>query len=68
MSSPIFSDISQNDTEMLEEQYFEMQQRHKKEQWLLAYLKEAVEAHYVEHAVQKVRKEAEAKVREKAEK
>ena len=45
-----------------------MQQRHKKEQWLLAYLKEAVEAHYVEHAVQKVRKEAEAKVREKAEK
>ena len=68
MSSPIFSDISQNDTEMLEEQHFEMQQRHKKEQWLLAYLKEAVEAHYVEHAVQKVRKEAEAKVREKAEK
>ena len=28
MSSPIPSDISQNDTKILEEQYYKMQQRH----------------------------------------
>ena len=30
MSSPAYSDISQNDTEILEKQQQEMQQRHKK--------------------------------------
>ena len=36
MSSPTISDISQNDTKILEKQWQEMQRRHEKEQWLLA--------------------------------
>jgi len=35
MSSPALSDISQNNAEILEKQWQEMQQRHRKEQWLL---------------------------------
>ena len=53
---------------MLEEQCCEMQQRSEKEQWLLAQLKEAAEACHIEHTAQKARKEAEAKIREEAEK
>ena len=68
MSSLTFSDISLNNTKMLEEQWQEMQQRYEKEQQLLAWLEEAVEAHHVEHVAQKSQKEAKAKVREKAEK
>ena len=45
-----------------------MQWRHKKEQWLLAWLEEAAEVCHIKHAAQKVQKEAEAKVREKAKK
>ena len=33
MSFPIPSDISQNDANMLEQQYLEMQKRYKEEQW-----------------------------------
>jgi len=35
MSFPAYSDISQNDTEILEKQQQEMQRRHKEKQWLL---------------------------------
>ena len=48
MSSPTPSDISQYNTNMLEEQCCEMQQWHKEEQQLLVHLKEAVEAHCIE--------------------
>lgn len=68
MSSPTLSNISLNNTKMLEEQWQEMQQRYEKEQQLLAWLEEAVEAHHIEHVAQKSQKEAEVKVREKAEK
>jgi len=68
MSSPILSDISQNDTEMLEEQCYEIQQRHKKKQWLLACLKEAVEACHIKCIAQKARKKVEAKAKEDAKK
>jgi len=44
-----------------------MQQRHEEEQRFLLRLQEAVEAHYVEHAAQKARREAEAKAKEEAE-
>ena len=68
MSSPIPSDIFQNDTKMLEEQCCEMQWKHEEEQYLLAYLEEAVEAHHIKHMAQKARKEAEIKIREEAKK
>ena len=68
ISSPISSNILQNNTKMLEEQWWEMQYKHEKEQQLLVYLEEAAEAHCIECAAQKTRKEAEAKVREKAKK
>jgi len=45
MSFPAHSDISQNNTENLEKQQQEMQQRHEKEQWLLAQLEEVVKSH-----------------------
>jgi len=41
MSFPAPSDISQNDAEVLEKQWQEMQQRHEEEQRLLAQLEEA---------------------------
>jgi len=41
MSSPAPSDISQNNTEILEKQWQEMQWRHEEEQQLLAQLEEA---------------------------
>ena len=67
MSSPTFSDISQNDTEVLKKQQQEMQQRHKEKQQLLVQLKEAVKLRWAEYAAQKARREAEEKVREEAE-
>jgi len=67
MSSPIPSDISQNDTEILEKQRQEMQQRHKEEQQLLAQLEEVAKLHRAECAAQKARREAEAKAKEEAE-
>ena len=67
MFSPAPSDISQNDAEMLEEQHWEMQQRHEEEQQSLLWLQKAVEAYHAEHAAQKARREAEARVKEEAE-
>jgi len=67
MSSPTPSDISQNDTEALEKQWQEMQQRHEEEQRSLLQLQEAAEARRAEHAAQKARREVEAKAKEEAE-
>jgi len=67
MSSPVPSDISQNDTEALETQRQEIQQRHEEEQRSLLRLQEAAEAHRAERAAQKARREAEAKAKEEAE-
>ena len=67
MSSPVPSNISQNNAEALEKQWQEMQQRHEEEQRSLLQLQEAVEAHHVEHAAQKARREAEAKAKKEAE-
>ena len=67
MSFPTPSDIFQNNTEILEKQWQKMQQRHEKEQWLLAQLEEVAKSYQAEHAAQKARKEAEEKVQEKAE-
>ena len=50
MFFPISSNIFQNDTEMLKEQHYEIQQRHEEEQWLLVCLEEVVEAHYAGYA------------------
>ena len=68
MSSPIPSDISQNDTEILEEQHCKIQRRHKKKQQLQAHLEEVAETYHIEHTAQKARKAVEAKTREKVEK
>ena len=67
MSSPALSDISQNDAEILEKQWQEMQQRHEKEQQLLAQLEEVAKLHRAERVAQKARREAEAKAKEEAE-
>jgi len=45
MSSPALSNISQNDTNVLEKQWQEMQQRHEKEKQLLIQLEKAVKLH-----------------------
>ena len=68
MSFPTLSNISQNNTEMLEEQYYEMQQWHEEKQQSLLQLQEVTEACYTEHAAQKARREAEAKAKEEAKK
>ena len=68
MSSPIYSNISQNNAEVLEKQQQEIQQRHKEEQWLLVQLEDAMKSYWAEHVAQKTRKEAEAKAREEAKK
>ena len=68
MSSPTSFNISQHNTNMLEEQQQEIQRRYEEEQWLQAHLEEATEAYHIECAAQKVRKVVEAKVREKAKK
>ena len=62
MSSPAPSDISQNDTEILEKQQQKMQPRHEEEQQLLVQLEEAVKLHWAEHTAQKARREVEKKV------
>ena len=67
MSSPAPSDISQNDTEALENQRQEMQQRHEEEQRSLLRLQEAAEARHAEYAAQKSRREVETKTKEEAE-
>ena len=68
MSSPTPSDISQNDTEMLEEQCHEMQWQYEKKQQFLLCLQEAAEVHCAEHVAQKTRREVEVKAKEEAEK
>ena len=68
MFSSILSNISLNDTEMLKEKCYKMQQQHKKKQQFLVCLEEVVKAHHMEHMVQKARREIEAKAREEAEK
>ena len=67
MSSPAPSDISQNDAEILEKQWQEMQRRHKEEQQLLAQLEEVVKLRWAERMAQKARRKAEAKAKEEAE-
>ena len=67
MSSPIPSDISQNDTKVLEKQRQVMQQRHEEEQWLLIQLEEVAKVCQAEHVAQKARREVEAKAKEEAE-
>ena len=67
MSSPTPSNISQNDAEVFEKQWQEMQGRHKEEQRLLARLEEVVKLHRAEHAAQKARREVEDKACEEAE-
>ena len=54
MSSPISSDILQNNAEILEKQ-----QRLEEKQWLLLQLQEAVKLHWAECIAQKARREAE---------
>ena len=67
MSSSIPSDISQNNAEILEKQWQEMQQRHKKEQRLLTQLEEAAKLCWAERMAQKTRRKAEEKAQEEAE-
>ena len=67
MSSPTHSDISQNNTKILEKQWQEIQQRHKEEQRLLVQIEEVVKLYQVEHTAQKARREVEEKAREEAE-
>jgi len=67
MSSSAPSDISQNDTEVLEKQWQEMQWRHEEQQQLLAQLEKAAKLRRAERVAQKARREAEAKAKEEAE-
>jgi len=67
MSSPTYSDISQNNAEMLEKQCHEMQRWHEEQQQSLLQLQVAVEAHRAERVAQKARREVEAKAKEEAE-
>jgi len=67
MSSPAPSDILQNDTEILEKQWQEMQQRHEKEQLLLTQLEEVAKLCRAECVAQKARREVEEKAQEEAE-
>jgi len=66
MSSPTSSNILQNDAEILEKQWQEMQRRHEEEQQLLAQLEKVVKLRQAEHVAQKARREAEAKAKEEA--
>jgi len=67
ISSPANSDISQNNTKILEKQWQEMQQRHKEEQKLLLQLKEVTRLRQAERMAQKARRKVEEKAWEEAE-
>jgi len=67
MSSLIPSNISQNDAEVLEKQWQEMQWRHEEQQQLLVQLEKAAKLCWAERMAQKARREAEAKAKEEAE-
>jgi len=68
MSSPAYSDILQNDAEILEMQWQEMQWRHKKEQQLLLQLGKVAKLYWAEYVAHKARREAEERAREEAKK
>ena len=53
---------------MLKKQHRKMQRWHEEEQQSLFCLQEVVEAHHVEYAAQKAKREAEAKAKEEAKK
>jgi len=61
MSSPAFSDILQNDAEILKKQWQEIQWRHEEEQQLLVQLKEVAKLYQAEHVAQKARREVKEK-------
>ena len=61
MSSPAPSNILQNNTEILEKQWQEMQWRYKKEQQLLEQLEEVAKSRQAERMAQKAKREAEKK-------
>ena len=67
MCSPAPSNISQNNTEILEKQWQEMQWRYKKEQQLLEQLEEVAKSRQAERMAQKAKREAEEKAWEEAE-
>ena len=67
MSSPVHSDISQNNTKMLEKQHCKMQWWHEEKQQSLLQLQEAAKACHAEHTAQKARREVEAKAKKEAE-
>ena len=67
MSFSAYSDISQDNTEILEKQQQEIQQRYQKQQQLLVQLEEAAKLCRAKHIAQKARREAEAKAKEEAE-
>ena len=67
MSFPTYSNISQDNTKILEKQQQEIQWRHKEEQQLLLQLEEVVRLYWAEHTAQKARREVEEKTREEAE-
>jgi len=66
MSFPALSNISQNNTEVLDKKQQEIQQRHEKKQQLLLQLEEVAKLHWTEYTAQKARREAEAKAQEEA--
>jgi len=61
MSSPAFSDILQNDAEILKKQWQEIQWRHEEEQQLLVQLEEVAKLYQAEHVAQKARREVKEK-------
>ena len=67
MSCPTPSDISQDNTKMLEKQCCEMQWWHEEEQQSLLWLQKTAEVHCAEHIAQKARREAEIKAKKEAE-
>ena len=67
MSSPAPSNISQNNAKILENQWQEMQRRHKEEQRLLEQLEEVEKSCQAECMAQKAKREAEKKAWEEVE-
>jgi len=67
MFFPTPSDISQNDAEILEKQWQEIQQRHEEQQQLLTQLEEVAKLCQAERTAQKTRRKVEKKVWEEAE-
>ena len=66
MSFPTHSNISQDNTKILEKQQQEIQWRHKEEQQLLLQLEEVVRLYRAEYTAQKARREVEEKALEEA--